>query len=163
MKYKINILLLAVLAIFAACNNRAAKQDKQKEKTVSVQNNQYEKILSVEIAMIDGSVLSQNSKIILTKDSIHSYSGRYGKINKEHYTAMPAELWNDISTQCNLEEFTKIPNGESTQPFDGTDTKITIETNRRKIAVTNGKGEEWDKMNKLLNGEINSWAKSDKQ
>ena len=137
---------LAAIAVFVACNGKIQRQ-----------HTPNEQILSVEIYQCGGD-MGAFEKYIFTKDSIHYYAGTYGKTDKERHFATPNSFWNEVLNRCNVDEFAKIPNGKSYSAFDGSDTEITIETNKRVISVLNGDGEEFDKIKNLIL-EINSWAK----
>jgi hypothetical protein len=93
-------------------------------------------------------MLAFSEKWTVTPDTIHyTYyimitTG--GDIKKELHVATPEELWSRLLDNCNLSVFSKIDDGISWLPMDGTDEVYTVKTSTGERAVTNGWGDNYE-------------------
>jgi hypothetical protein len=92
------------------------------------------------------------------RDSIRYYShsvmfeGETARtVEKEHSVATPAALWQQLTSLCDLSVFSEITDGESRRPVDGLDVIHTVSTATGAHIVTNGYGENYERLAGFFN------------
>lgn len=141
-------LMLACCAFFFSCSS-------------ANQVGQQEKIQSISISAFGGE-LGYHRSLLITSDSIfYELGSAIDTINNKAVKKRNSQYkLEDIMTTNQLAKFSKITNGQSRQPVDGTDTSITIKTDSTEFKVTNGfKDNLWrsvmGKMNAIIDKEFN--------
>ncbi len=144
--------LLAAFIFLASCSQK---------NTVSIANE--EKIISVSMTTYGG-MMGYSGNIEVTKDSLHfseiisTQPDKNVKIDEINLKYEPASLLDTIT----LDELSTVQNGESNLAFDGTDTKIVIITNQRKLEIVNGgKSPQWTLLESKLKNIIYKDFKKD--
>lgn len=135
-------LILTSLIIFS-CTHKTEVQ-----KIVKSENH----VKSVSIATYGGEMgYSRSMKI--TGDSIYyDLNIAMDSTKRKHISKsnLSYKLQNIINPD-QIIRFSEVTNGKSLQPIDGTDTEITIETDKNKYSVINGwDAEIWQKTNRKM-------------
>ncbi|OPC56656.1 hypothetical protein DSC47_14765 [Elizabethkingia miricola] len=124
-------LLTVLLLIFFSC------KEKKTSKDTAISS---EKIESINITT-EGGGLGYFRNIRVNKDSISSIQRQFGtdSLNKSRKRAITPTEWNRLISEINLSSVSKIKNGPSYQPFDGTDDIWEIKTSTHTYRIINGK------------------------
>ncbi len=117
-------------------------------------------IKSISFSTVGGE-LGYNRTFKMTADSLYFYFNLAVDSTKKRNEKRVNNNYKleDIIQAEQLISFSKIMNGQSRQPIDGTDTEIKIETSRNTYSVINGEDNEtWEgikmKMHKILVSEF---------
>ena len=147
MKNMKSIFILCTVFAFLSCK----PQDKK-----SIKNN--EEIKSISISTFGGEMGYMQS-LKITHDSLYydyNLSVDSTKKRTENKLNTNYKLENIINLK-QLANFSKIINGKSRLPVDGTDTKIVIETKHKTYTVINAEGSDiWQTLETRLGQIINS-------
>jgi len=109
-------------------------------------------VKSVSIASFGGQ-LGYSTSIKITRDSLYYDLNMEVDSTKRKHIQKPNISYKleDLINPDQIMSFSKVKNGESRQPVDGTDTEITIETDKNKHSVINAWDNEiWQKTNKKM-------------
>ncbi len=137
-----NIFIIAALVFFTSCS------EKIEHKFTPEEND----LISITISTYGGA-MGYNESFTMRTDSLlynlhiqmDSTKNRRGNVRNVGYSL------DDIVTQNQVEEFSKIKGSESRQPVDGTDNSITVETATKKYNIVNGeKNVLWSKIYKRI-------------
>lgn len=129
--FSISILLILIVFSFSCF---------QKNKESNTNNN---KIKSISILTYGGE-MGYSQSLKLTKDSLHfSFNIAVDSTRKRNEKKLN-KLYklDDIVSLAEAMSFSKIVDGKSRLPVDGTDTKIIIETGEKEYSIINGDNNE---------------------
>ncbi|WP_394678776.1 hypothetical protein [uncultured Sphingobacterium sp.] len=122
----------------------------------TITDNTKKEITAVSISTIGGftAVPSNGYTMRITRDSVYCL---FSAIDTAHSAlksySNTEEKWNLLLNKIELEKFADAKEGESHQPYDGIDIKISIETKSGKYAKLNADNSpSWDRLYRQLEG-----------
>ncbi|MCD9854906.1 hypothetical protein LUD75_09330 [Epilithonimonas sp. JDS] len=114
--------------------------------------NNQNPVKSVSIATFGGQ-MGYSISMKITKDSLYYDFNIAMDSTKRKHIEKPNIVYKleDLINPDNIVRFSRVKDGESRQPVDGTDMEITIETDKDKYTVINAWDDEvWQKTNKKM-------------
>ncbi|WP_343570874.1 hypothetical protein [Sphingobacterium sp.] len=122
----------------------------------TITDNTKKEITAVSISAIGGftAVPSNGYTMRITRDSVYFL---FSAIDTAHSAlksySNTEEKWNLLLNKIELEKFADAKEGESRQPYDGIDIKISIETKSGKYSKLNADSSpSWDRLYRHLEG-----------
>lgn len=122
----------------------------------TITDNTKKEITAVSISAIGGftAVPSNGYTMRITRDSVYCL---FSAIDTAHSAiksySNTEEKWNLLLNKIELERFADAKEGESRQPYDGIDIKISIETKSGKYTKLNADNSpSWDRLYRHLEG-----------
>jgi hypothetical protein len=108
-----------------------------------------EKIIQIGYSTMGGDS-GAGKEIIITRDSIYYKSYLRGNTENEYNVPTLPPRWKFLIETFDLNVFKKIENGKSNLYFDGWDDVFYIQTETEKFVCINGKGGNYDKLERFF-------------
>ncbi|AQX03811.1 hypothetical protein BAX97_11625 [Elizabethkingia meningoseptica] len=104
-----------------------------------IHNDSSEKIESISLTT-EGGELGYFRNITITKDSVLFVQRQIApsQVDNTKKTTISAQEWNTLVSDLDIQKFSKIKNGQSYQPVDGTDDIWEIKTSLNHYHIVNG-------------------------